>query len=493
MAGLALALAAASFTIGHGALAGSPDGDTTGVEIEEGTASGDAPLLLPVPEAPPLQASVGMEQPGSGTSSRQIVDDRAAPSAIRSLEAGCRDSDDPVTITAPATDLAQQVAAAEPGTCFVLQPGEYRFSDVEPKDSMTFLGTSRSEVVVRGDDSTENAFHGTADGVTIGRMRLVGFQGDGGTKPQEQAPIRGTPALWESDRGRLATDWLIEDIESSGNTAAGVFLGDEFTVRGSLLADNGVTGLGGSEIVGGLIEENVIRGNGTSAASGAFSNGAGIKFTEAIAGATPVTVRFNEIYENHKIGVWCDIACDGFHVLGNYIHDQESRAVMYELSRDAVIRDNIMINANTWTDYRRDFNAAAITIGESAWVTVENNYVEGAEAGIVVRQTKRPINESESFLRDYENVTYRSENIEIRSNVLVDVDSMGVSLGATGREVAPDLSTVVFAGNGYASPDGVQFWVDADPVGFGAWQAAGRDQVSPSVVPDRPTWIELDS
>ncbi|MEQ1660931.1 MAG: amidase family protein, partial [Hylemonella sp.] len=67
----------------------------------------------------------------------------------------------PVSVSAPASDLANTVANAAPGTCFKLQPGEYYFRDVVPKDNMTFLGADRGSTVVIGSGDAENAFHGT--------------------------------------------------------------------------------------------------------------------------------------------------------------------------------------------------------------------------------------------------------------------------------------------------------------------------------------------
>lgn len=421
----------------------------------------------------------------TGASSRAI-EDRTAPSATRSLDVGCAE---PVVVAAPAADLAAVVSGSEPHTCFLLQPGQYHFSDVVPKDYMTFLGTSRAEVKVAGSSSTENAFHGNATGVTVGRMTFTGFRGDGGTKAQEQAPIRGTVELWDSDRGTLATEWLIEDVESSNNIASGVFLGDNFTIRKSLFTDNGITGLGGSEIVGGLIEHNIIRGNGGQQATGYLGNGGGIKFTQAIAGGQPVTIRSNEISGNAGIGVWCDIACDGFHVISNYIHDQDSRAVMYELSRNAVIRDNLFVNANGWTDYKTDFNAGAVTIGESSDVTIENNFIEGAKSGVVIRQTRRPANSQEAFLEDYEHMNWVSEHVTVRKNVFVNVTAIGISLGTTGKGLIPDPGTIQFDENAYQDRDSIAFWLgDGTKVDFSSWQASGRDGASPQAVPDRTTW-----
>lgn len=411
--------------------------------------------------------------------------ERSRPSTERSADTGC---EDPTIVAPPATDLAAIVAGSDPYTCFRFAPGEYRFHDVEPKDYMTFLGESRESVIVRGSSDTENAFHGTATGVTISRMTLTGFQGDGGEKRQEQGAIRGTSALWKSDRGQMATDWLIEDIESSNNFASGIFLGDHFTVRHSDLKNNGVAGLGGSETVGGLIEGNVISGNSAEQATGYLANGAGMKFTQAISPDDPLVVRGNEIHDNGGIGIWCDIGCHGFAVLDNYIHDQDSRAVMFELSSSAVISGNLLVNTNSWTDFSGDFNAAAITIGESSDVVVEDNYIEGAEAGIIVRQTRRPVYPQEAFLDGYDNLVFVSERVIVRDNVVVDTKAMGLSTGATGRGLIPDSTSIRFENNLYAEPGRVAFWWNGDKFNHGEWQDSGRDLGAASEVPDRSAW-----
>jgi len=371
----------------------------------------------------------------------------------------------------------------------MLEAGEYRFHNVEPKDFMTFLGASRDSTIVVGSASAENAFHGTATGVTIGRLTLTGFQGDGGEKRQEQGAIRGTSALWASDRGEMARDWLIEDIEASDNFATGVFLGDNFTIRGSTFSRNGVSGLGGSETVGGLIEANIVDNNGAQAATGVLGNGGGMKFTQAASIDDPLVVRDNEIFGNSGIGVWCDIGCDGFEVIDNYIHDQESRAVMFELSSNAVIRGNLLVNTNQWSDFSRDFNAAAIAVGESSDVLIEDNYIDGAVAGIIVRQTQRPVRPQESFLDEYEGVTYLSQRVSIRNNVILNAEAMGISTGSTGRGLMPDLASIRFEGNVYDDPGRIVFWwANGDRYSFNDWQASGRDLGGGVNIPARPVW-----
>ncbi|MEL7158135.1 MAG: right-handed parallel beta-helix repeat-containing protein [Actinomycetota bacterium] len=403
----------------------------------------------------------------------------------RPVDGRCQD---PVQITAPANDLAAIVSQAEPGTCFTLAAGEYRFHNVVPKDGMSFIGAGRDEVRVLGSNQTENAFHGTADQVTIARMTLSGFQGTGGEKRQEQGAIRGTRAIWASDAGEMATHWLIEDVRLADNFATGVFLGDHFTVRNSVIENNGVTGLGGSELVGGLIEGNIVRNNGDLQATGYLANGGGMKFTQTLSPNEPLVVRGNEIHDNSGIGVWCDIACNGFHVIGNYIHDQGSRAVMFELSKNAVIRDNLMVNTNGWSDYKRDFNAAAITVGESSDVVIENNYIDGAVSGVIIRQTERPRRPQESFLDSYEGITFVSSKVDVRSNVVVNTRAMGISLGTTGFGLITAPGTIRFENNIYDNPSSMDFWwASGNRYSFADWRASGRD-VANGTVPPRPSW-----
>lgn len=394
----------------------------------------------------------------------------------------CADS---VPVT-PASNLAALVTQRPAGTCFLLAAGNYQFHDVVPKDGMAFVGAGTDEVIVTG-PGQENAFHGMADGVVIGQMTFRGFTGSGGTSRQEQAPIRGTRALWASNRGELATNWLVTDVISEGNYASGIFLGDNWTVRNSVFRNNGVTGIGGDSLVGGLIEANIINGNGINAATGAASNGAGMKLTQAGTQAQPVIVRNNEVFANHNEGVWCDLGCNGMQVLDNYIHDHLSRGVMYELSSHLTVRGNTIRSSNTWTDFAGDFNAGAITVGESADVVVENNRIEQAEAGVVVRQTKRPYPGENLTL--YADLTWVSANVTVRNNILDGTRKTGISTGATGRNLITNPGSIQYVGNTYQNPPagGLQFWWNnGASMTFDQWKAAGRDTTAQGSQPSSP-------
>ncbi len=458
-----------------------PEEDTSTTAVDEASSRIGTP-----PTVAPTTTTV-VEEGASSKFLEQVIETPGRPP----LDSYCTN---PVTVSAPASDLANTVANAAPGTCFKLQPGEYYFRDVVPKDSMTFLGTDRGSVVVIGSGDAENAFHGTAKGVTIGRMTIKGFQGTAGQKPQQQAAIRGSAGIWKTDPGLLASDWLIEDVEASGNYALGIFIGDRFTVRNSTIADNGVAGIGGAESHGGLIEGNVVTGNGAQQLQGYEANGGGMKFTEASGGDTPLVIHRNEIHGNKGVGVWCDIGCTGFHVIDNYIHDQESHGVMFELSSNAMIKGNLIVNANTWSDFSRDFNAGAITVGESSGVTIEGNYVDGAKAGVVVRQTRRPVLPQEQFLYNYPTVNWTSGDVHVKDNVIVNTKAMGISTGKTGGGMIANPGSIRYEANTYGNPASMEFfWDGGYRYNYQEWQASGRDHGGDAQVPGRPAWTALSS
>lgn len=466
----------------HPPLPPQPEEDTSTTEVDAASSRIGTP---------PTLASTTTTAVQEGASSK-VLEKVAETPGPAPLDSFCKNP--VVNVSAPAPDLAGTVANAAPGTCFKLQPGEYRFRDVVPKDNMTFLGTDRGSVVVVGSGDAENAFHGTAKGVTIGRMTLKGFQGTAGQKPQQQAAIRGSAGIWKTDPGTLASDWLIEDIEASGNYALGIFIGDRFTVRNSTIADNGVAGISGAESHGGLIEGNVVRGNGERQLEGYQANGGGMKFTEATGGDNPLVIHRNEIHGNKGVGVWCDIGCNGFHVIDNYIHDQDSHGVMFELSSNALVKGNLIVNANTWTDFSRDFNAGAITVGESSGVTIEGNYVDGAKAGVVVRQTRRPVLPQEQFLYNYTYVNWTSGDVHVKDNVIVNTKAMGISTGKTGGGMISNPGSIRYEANTYGNPGAMEFfWDGGYRYNYQEWQASGRDHGGDAQAPARPAWTALSS
>ncbi len=384
-----------------------------------------------------------------------------------------------INVNAPANNLASIVANAAPGTCFYLSNGNYTFSNVIPKDNMRFIGQSRGGVQVSG-YGKENAFHGTADAVEIRNMTFHHFNdmGGAGGGPQEQSPIRGTPAIWVSNAGQLATNWVIDNIESHNNIAAGCFLGDHFTVTNSIFRNNGITGLGGDDFVGGLIKDNFIFNNGVNSAPGSLVNGGGIKFTQAGSAAHPVVIDGNEVYGNNKVGIWGDVACHGFEVRNNYVHDHFSHGILYEISDNAYIGYNNCVNNTTaWSNITTNWSAGGITSAESKDVMIEHNTVTGSRGGIVIQQTYRPADQFEmSFFAGIPDLTLVSQNVTIRYNTINGAVETGVGAAGTGNGQLSNASNLVFECNTYDNPNNMDFyWINGIKQNYSQWQSAGRD------------------
>lgn len=355
--------------------------------------------------------------------------------------------------------------------CFRLANGNYSFGNIRPKTGQTFLGESPAGVVVNG-NGFENAFHGTADSVSISNFTLFNFNDNGGTKPQEQAPIRGTDQIWSSHK---ASRWIVENMIIHSNLAAGVFMGDGFTVRSSVIYDNGVTGIGGDSIIGGLIEGNKVYRNGANAARGAEQNGAGIKLTQVDGRTSRVVIRGgNEVHDN-EIGIWCDVDCDGVTIEGNKVWNHKTTGIFYEISKNAIIRDNTVTDSSTWSAWLGGWNNGSIGVGESQNVLIEGNTINGGVSAITVRGTYRPA-PGETYLQNNNpNRDTRTSNVTVRNNTINGSKSIGAS-HETVASAKIDYNSITFSGNTYSNPSEMTFWWSRSGLTFVEWQAAGRDR-----------------
>ena len=382
-----------------------------------------------------------------------------------------------VTVSPPASNFDQVVAGAAEGTCFFLQSGQYNFHDVHPKNNMKFVGASRSEVVVNG-NGFENAFSGNASNVAISNFTLRGFNNSAGQALQEQAPIRGTLGIWQSTPGTMATNWLIEQMNISGNVASGIFVGDNFTVRNSEISDNGVTGIGGDEFSGAVIQTNNIHGNGGSAAGGVNANGAGIKFTQANGTQNRVYITDN-VVNSHNIGIWCDVNCNGITINNNKVNISTSSAIFYEISKNAVIANNTISNSSSWVDWNGEFNNGSIGIGESAYVLIEGNTIDFGKSAITIRQTRRPFSGEDylsGLIANGVPLNTTTHDITVNNNNINGSGSIGASNGPSGAGLM-DYGTIRFTNNVYNGADqngSIQFWWNGTQQSYATWKAAGR-------------------
>jgi hypothetical protein len=135
---------------------------------------------------------------------------------------------------------------------------------------------------------------------------------------------------------RGAVGWIIENCEIRLNSGAGIASGVGSRISGCNIHDNGQIGIagGGRDI---LIENNRIWANNLNGFSARWEAG-GVK----IARGDGVVIRGNDVHDNFGPGLWCDIDCR--HVLyeGNRVERNFGAGIMYEISFDAVIRNNVV-------------------------------------------------------------------------------------------------------------------------------------------------------
>lgn len=375
-----------------------------------------------------------------------------------------------VAVSPPGSNLGSLVNTGGNETaCFQLANGNYSFGNIQPKSGQTFIGASTGGVQING-NGYENAFSGTASNVTISSMTFSNFNNSAGASLQEQAPIRGSAAVWS---GSKANNWLIENISSHDNIAAGVFMGDNFTVRNSTFFNNGVTGIGGDSAIGGIIENNNIYHNGFNGATGAAQNGANIKVTQVDGTSTRLVIRGNTV-SDADIGIWCDVACNGATIEGNNVSNHKSTGIFYEVSKNGIIRNNTVTNSSTWGDFLGAWNNGSIGIGESADMLIEGNTINGGVSAFTIRGTQRPAS-GESYLFNLTNPSrnFISQNITFRNNTVNGSRSLGASHESIGSG-SINYNSITFSGNNYVNPGSITFWWNRQGMTYQAWQGAGR-------------------
>lgn len=180
------------------------------------------------------------------------------------------------------------------------------------------------------------------------------------------------------DEDARATGWLIENNEVRLNSGAGIATGAKAIVRGNRIHHNGQIGIApnGNDV---LIEDNEIYANNTHGFDAGWEAG-GVKATVA----ERLTMRRNRVYENRGSGLWCDIDCRDVLIEDNIVERNADAGIFYEISFDAVIRNNIVTLNGTRAGEQQGsvwFWGAGIQIAASQGVEVYGNTVTVAEGG----------------------------------------------------------------------------------------------------------------
>ncbi len=283
-----------------------------------------------------------------------------------------------------------------PGATFWFAPGVHTLGDdlygqIIARNNATYVGAPGA--IIDGRNLNLYAFTGTATNVTIRHLTIRNFG-------------RGLDNNNEGVVNHDAGDgWLMEYNTVVDNDGAGVFLGSDNVVRYNCLKDNGQYGFsmfkmpveGDSAIKNIVLDHNEIAGNNTddweTREPGCGCTGGG-KFWD-VRGAR---VTNNWVHDNKSVGLWADTNNIDFLFEGNYIADNDDEGIWYEISYNATIRGNTLIN-NAWVKGQHNHGspAPAIYLSESggdarlastvsgaAKIRIYDNYFENNFSGVSI-------------------------------------------------------------------------------------------------------------
>jgi len=185
-------------------------------------------------------------------------------------------------------------------------------------------------------------------------------------------------------QARHGDAWTIENCEVRLNTGGGIGIGNGARVRSSNIHHNGQIGIAGvgKNVV---IENNRIWANNTRGYDFKWEAG-GVK----LALSERVEFRANSVYDNVGPGIWCDISCRDVVYDGNHVERNHDAGIFFEISYQAVIRNNVI--ENNGISSRKWFWGADILIAASQSVVVEQNQLTVGPDGcgiVLVDQSRR--------------------------------------------------------------------------------------------------------
>jgi parallel beta-helix repeat protein len=227
-----------------------------------------------------------------------------------------------------------------PGTHTI---GTSQFSQIQPGNGDKFIGGPGA--ILDGQNQNQYAFEGTYNdtsdqNVTIEYLTVQHFNSGVGAGAVNGAGNNG---------------WTEEYNLIQSNTGAGIMLGGDNTVANNCLTNNGEYGFNGYSFVDETYEHNLTGGaaNITFTGNEVSKNNtndttAGIEGGGKFWSDQNVTVTGNYVHDNiDSPGLWMDTNNDGFVVEDNYISNNGGQAIFYEISYNALIENNTIVD-NTW-------------------------------------------------------------------------------------------------------------------------------------------------
>jgi hypothetical protein len=243
-----------------------------------------------------------------------------------------------------------------------LGPG--RYTQIRPGTGSTFVGAPGA--ILDGRHVNYYAFADDASNVTISYLTIENFGTRGGNFDQGVVNSDSSPG------------WVIDHTTIENNAGAGVMIGSDDRLSYDCLLKNQQYGFNAYSAAGPshlTLDHNEIAQNDTynweKHTPGCGCTGGG-KFWD-VHGAS---VKDNWVRGNHSVGMWADTNNRGFNFSGNYFENNYGEALMYEISYNAQIVNNLFVhNAVGQGPSSPGFPTPAIYISESGSDSrVDTNY-----------------------------------------------------------------------------------------------------------------------
>jgi hypothetical protein len=233
--------------------------------------------------------------------------------------------------------------------------GAGEFAQIDPVSGSTFIGAPGA--ILNGRHKNHYAFGGSATHVTVENLAIEYF-GFNSADNQQQGVVNHDSAAY----------WTITHSSIAANAGAGLMIGSHNVLSYDCIKQNAQYGFNAYSAAGPVditITHSEIAANDSfdyeARQPGCGCSGGG-KFW-AVNGAV---VTSNYVHDNRSVALWADTNNRGFEFEGNYIANNESSGIMYEISYNAVIEWNTFVrNGITGGPKDTGFPTSAIYISES--------------------------------------------------------------------------------------------------------------------------------
>ena len=360
----------------------------------------------------------------------------------------------------PSDNIQAKISSSPPGTTFLLRAGTYRRWSVIPRSGDSYIGErgARGErlAILDGENVTQYAFQPGPNPYPIA-VRIQGLIVQRYNPPAQFGAVLAG-GHQDADGSNA---WVVEDNEIRYNATGGLRLAHNVKVLRNYIHHNGQIGISGVGI-NILVEGNEIAYNNYQQTYQIGWAAGGAKF----ANTRGLVVRGNFVHHNHGNGLWNDLNSTYTLLQSNRVEDNAAQGIFYEISYDAVIRDNV-VRRNGAASAGQWLYGAGILVANSRNVQVYGNTVEGNVNGIAGIQQNRGTGTYGPYLL---------QNLVVLSNTVT------MTRGATGVAQSIGDNSVFtiwnnrFQGNAYSLGTNAKpfRWMNA-PRTEAEWRAYGQD------------------